>query len=230
MTVPAWHSNVNTTANCASIFDEGFAPGELYTGERICPPRAATRGIAILRVGIVLLTTLGGGWALLGNPGAWQSWLPAKIATTSPSMDSRAPVSVESDSSAGDSTVPSRITEPTTKLDARDLPSSHLPASASATGDSPSATVKSAALPPTTIAITPPAEERLAPPLRPPSAGHADPYQKRAAAVGLDPEISRVLLERLSPTDYRNAAIAIQTAVAKTPRHCSLCLAASAQA
>jgi hypothetical protein len=39
----------------------------------------------------------------------------------------------------------------------------------------------------------------------------------RAEAVGLHPDLSRVLLARLSPTDYRNAGIAIQTAVAETP-------------
>jgi hypothetical protein len=39
----------------------------------------------------------------------------------------------------------------------------------------------------------------------------------RAAAVGLHPDLSRVLLERLSRADYRNAGIAIQTALAETP-------------
>ena len=51
----------------------------------------------------------------------------------------------------------------------------------------------------------------------PPTVDPSDPYQKRATAVGLHPDLSRVLLKRLSPTDYRNAGIAIQTAVAKTP-------------
>jgi len=217
MTVPARHSNAKTSANCASNFDEDFAPVELYTGERICPPPAATGGNAMLRRGIVLLIALGGGWALLGNPGTWQGWLSAKIATTSPSMDRRAPGSVESAPSAGDPTVPPPITEPTTKLDAHDPPPSHVQPPASDTGDSPSAAVKSAASPPTTVAIVPAAEERPTPPLRPPTADHADPYQMRAAAVGLHPDLSRVLLTRLSPTDYRNAGIAIQTAVAKTP-------------
>ncbi len=40
---------------------------------------------------------------------------------------------------------------------------------------------------------------------------------KRAEAVGLHPELSRVLLARLTETDYRNAGVAIQTAVAETP-------------
>jgi hypothetical protein len=45
----------------------------------------------------------------------------------------------------------------------------------------------------------------------------ADPYQTKAAAVGLHPGLSRVLLTRLSATDYRNAGIAIETALAETP-------------
>ena len=39
----------------------------------------------------------------------------------------------------------------------------------------------------------------------------------RAAAVGLHPDLSSVLLARLSPTDYRNAGFAIETAMEETP-------------
>jgi surface antigen len=53
--------------------------------------------------------------------------------------------------------------------------------------------------------------------LPPPASDPADPYRKRAEAVGLHPDLSRVLLDRLSPADYRNAAYAVETALAKTP-------------
>ena len=53
-------------------------------------------------------------------------------------------------------------------------------------------------------------------PLEPPSVDPADIYQVRALAAGLHPGLSRVLLARLSPDDYRNAGIAIQKA---WPRH-----------
>jgi hypothetical protein len=43
------------------------------------------------------------------------------------------------------------------------------------------------------------------------------PLPDARSAVGLHPDLSRVLLTRLSPTDYRNAGIAIQTAMAETP-------------
>ena len=54
-------------------------------------------------------------------------------------------------------------------------------------------------------------------PLVPPKADLTDPYQRRASAVGLHPDISRALLTRLSSADFRNARVAIETAVAKTP-------------
>jgi hypothetical protein len=61
------------------------------------------------------------------------------------------------------------------------------------------------------------AQEQPTTPLPPPVAPPGDPYRKRAEAVGLHPDLSRVLLDRLSPADYRNAAHAVETALAKTP-------------
>jgi hypothetical protein len=74
--------------------------------------------------------------------------------------------------------------------------------------------------PPATAALPPAAagaDEPAPAPLEPPSVDPADIYQVRALAVGLHPGLSRVLLARLSPDDYRNAGIAIQKAVAETP-------------
>jgi hypothetical protein len=42
------------------------------------------------------------------------------------------------------------------------------------------------------------------------------PHQKRAQAAGLHPDLSRVLIEKLSETDLRNATTAIETALAET--------------
>lgn len=43
-----------------------------------------------------------------------------------------------------------------------------------------------------------------------------DPLEKRAEVAGLHPGLSRVLLERLTDADYRNAKTAIDTALAET--------------
>jgi hypothetical protein len=44
-----------------------------------------------------------------------------------------------------------------------------------------------------------------------------DRYLLQAVAAGLHPELSRVLLAKLSVTDFRNATYAVRTAFAKTP-------------
>ncbi|MGI9423581.1 MAG: hypothetical protein ACR2PA_10335 [Hyphomicrobiaceae bacterium] len=70
----------------------------------------------------------------------------------------------------------------------------------------------------TTSAHTPGATEaQPVSPLPPPTVDKSDAYQVRALAAGLHPGLSRALLVRLSLTDYRNAAHAVRTALAKTP-------------
>jgi hypothetical protein len=45
----------------------------------------------------------------------------------------------------------------------------------------------------------------------------SDAYGRKAEAVGLHPDLSRAVLSRLTPTDYRNAAYAIQKAIKTIP-------------
>ncbi|MFA5954941.1 hypothetical protein [Hyphomicrobium sp.] len=45
----------------------------------------------------------------------------------------------------------------------------------------------------------------------------SDPYRRKAEAVGLHPDLSRAVLTRLTPADYRNAAFAIQKAIKTVP-------------
>jgi hypothetical protein len=49
-----------------------------------------------------------------------------------------------------------------------------------------------------------------------------DPYRKKAEAAGLHPDLSRVVLARLTPADYRNAAFAIDKAIRTIPDDGSL--------
>jgi hypothetical protein len=44
-----------------------------------------------------------------------------------------------------------------------------------------------------------------------------DPYRRKAEAIGLNPDLSRVVLARLTPADYRNAAYAIDKAIKTVP-------------
>ena len=59
-------------------------------------------------------------------------------------------------------------------------------------------------------------------PLPPLNVDPTDPYQKRALAAGLHPDLSRVLLSRLSDTDYRNARVAITKALREVGNNATL--------
>jgi hypothetical protein len=159
-----------------------------WPGERI-GPRA---GKALVR-GIVVLIMIGGGWALLIDQ-AWREWVLAKITAVSSSLDSWAPGPAQPRAPVAATAPPARA-EPEMKLADTDAPPSTAPP------------LTTGALSPAAIPYEPPA----------PTADPADPNQMRAEAVGLHPGLSRVLLARLSPADYRNAGIAIRTAVAETP-------------
>jgi hypothetical protein len=60
-------------------------------------------------------------------------------------------------------------------------------------------------------------EDEAPQPLPPPVVDPADPYQQRALAAGLHPDLPGVVLKTLSDEDFRNAKSAIKTALAETP-------------
>ncbi|KAB2917075.1 MAG: hypothetical protein F9K29_10485 [Hyphomicrobiaceae bacterium] len=215
----AARSRYSTARTDYEAFDaeDRYGHDEFWPGERIGPPPSGNRGRAVLRVVVVLLIALGGGWALLGDPAAWPSWQSIEAIVSSWTSRS-APEPVERATLAVATTPrPARL-EPVQPPAVASPPSS-VPSPASSTGPTPDIPERPVA--PLTTASLPPAatapSEATAPPGQPPVADYADPHQKRAAAVGLHPDLSRVLLARLSPTDYRNAEIAIRTAVAETP-------------
>ncbi len=193
----------------ASYFDpreDDALESPFYPGERICPPPANTRGNPLLRVCILLLI-VAGGWWLLRHPESWQGSLSTKLATASALIDGGETGPLEPATAAP---VHADAAEAASQVDTASLQSP----SDSAAGDD-------ATPPPTqplTMVATAPADEGFSSsPLPPPASDPADPYQTRAVAAGLPPDLSRALLSRLSPTDYRNARIAIETALAKTP-------------
>jgi hypothetical protein len=160
--------------------------------------------------GLLLLILLGGGWALLGDQASWSGWLQTVTTAVSSAMERLEPGPTAS--APGPKYSPAN-TGSTTKPAALDPP----PPIWQAPASSRAVPAADAAPPATTAALAPAAAEQPAPPLPPPIIDPADPHQARAVAVGLHPELSRVLLARLSPDDYRNAGIAIQRAVAETP-------------
>lgn len=204
MAVPARRSRAETYDSNFDD-DEDFTLGELSSGERICPPRATNS--SMLPALLVILVALGGGFALLRHQPNWQYWL-SPVGRNVPGPVASAMVPAVAPANAGAPTELTTAASPPAQLE---------PAAAKEIVDAPGEGTKAAASRVTTGAIAPTAEEPSAAPLPPPTPDPGDPYQKRAVAVGLHPDLSRALLVRLSATDYRNAGTAIQTAVAKTP-------------
>ena len=176
-----------------------FAPVEFEPGERIGRPLASARRKLIVRAAVAGLIALGGGWVWINHPATVSEWTTVVAAGVSTVLERKAPSPV--------APVPQ-------------LP----PAHSMASGEPPAAPALPAMAPMTTATLSPatapPDEDTAAPPaekLPPPIADPADPYQVRALAVGLHPGLSRVLLAKLTPADYRNAGIAIKTALAETP-------------
>ena len=205
----AHHSNATTFAYGAFGADEDYASGDFYAGERICPPRAGSGGHAMLRAYIVIFIALGVGWALLTKQSTLEEWASAVTAVVSPLLDRFSPAAAPNVTTEAAEPPPQPAalepTRPPQPLETKEI--------ATAPGD---AVQPAQALP--TAPASAGAEGSDEPSaLPPPTVDHADPYQVRASAAGLHPGLSRVLLVKLSPADYRNAGIAIQTAIAETP-------------
>jgi hypothetical protein len=168
--------------------------------------------------GVIIATVLCGGWALLDEQSTLPRWLLTEFAALSSSLESRmqerveptASIAVASPTAAGTGTRAKPEAAPAAAQPLSSIPDA-------GTSDMPP---KPAAASPMVAAVPPPAtgvDEPSAAPLPAPTVDPADPYQRQAAAVGLHPDVSRVLLARLSPADYLNAEIAIRTALAQTP-------------
>jgi hypothetical protein len=204
--------------------DEHYGYGEFLPGERIGPPLGRGPGRALLR-GLVILIVLGGGWALLDAQSTLPKWLLGEIVEAYASWEWRIPKWFEQPPAAALATAPSSP-GPLAKQPTGSAPAPLPPVSdaAAALLDVPPRPVVTTVPPAAAAGEAAPvtgevAGEAPGVPLPPPTVDPTDPYQRRAEAVGLHPQLSRVLLARLSPTDYRNAGIAIETAMSKTPDH-----------
>mgnify|MGYP001822124842 FL=1 len=206
---------------------QGYEP-EFYSrsfdyapGERAGPLRKRPRR-GVLRRLIFLCAVLGLGWVVYDDPkrvGRWWSTVSDEIApivarALAPSTKP-APADV-----AADPEPPGKIAiAATTPVPFASLPYTPVvtsgpeqaPENGEANSDPPKPEAPKiiAALPPVRAAVKPPAAVRKPVPKR-------DRLAVRALSAGLHPKLSRVLLSRLSKTDFRNASYAVRTALANT--------------
>lgn len=196
---------------------------ELFAGEPIhAPPRRRGSSMAGALAMVLALSTVA--WGLYQTESWWRPWLGPALEAAYAAIDQALRASAPQAPTATLGTLGPSPLEP---LASRQIE----PAPGDAAGVSvpPTATAATHAPAPATHSIAPEDgdadkrarsladEEQAAEPLPPPQIDPADPYQKRALAAGLHPQLSRALLSRLTETDYRNARAAIDKAVSTTP-------------
>lgn len=182
--------------------DDDLGFGALDAGERMCAPRNMRGESTFLPSLVFVALALGAGWAALRFDPDLPLRLKAQMAALAPA---RAPApETPAPLPAAPAPLPTVATAPEPVVHSVETPP---PAAQS------DAQITTGALVPTPDEAAQPADG----PLPPPKVDPSDPYQKRAAAVGLHPDVSRVLLRRMTAADYRNAGEAIKTAIAKTP-------------
>lgn len=195
------------------VFPSNDRLGELSSGEPIYAPHAPRRGNALLRAYVFIVLTLSGGWAVIAKPELVREWTSKATAIVSPLLIASPPAAPALNPATSEFAMAGtsgRDAADVTPSAPQALVSKEIETAPGESNDAPSTS-------PSTAAIASEAETAESAPLPQPAVDPSDPYQARASAVGLHPELSRVLLSRLTPADYHNARIAIETAVTKTP-------------
>ena len=185
-------------------FDED-APDELVAGERIATSAPSGRRSTMLSAMIVVVTLAGAAWAISKNQAALEQakgLAKAALASVMERTATQAPPAP-----------PPTVAAPSQALTA--------PVETVEVKPAPGADAGEPAPPVETVVAAPAAagseDQASDAPLPAPVVDPKDPNQKRAVAAGLHPSLSKALLTRMSPDDYRNAGRAIKTALAETP-------------
>ncbi len=206
-----------------------------HPGEPIYQPRR--RGSSMLRALVISVALTGCGWGLLKTRDVWRPWADEAMLAATAALERATTPPVAGPQLSAAETMPPQdlLAEPPITKDVDAAPGAGageaLPHEmADATGATePANEAPSDAVAPIADRVAEnnggdgdpavPANgargQVVAEPLPQPKADPADPYEKRALAVGLHPKLSRVLLTRMSDADFRNAKLAITKAIAE---------------
>ncbi|AGK57271.1 hypothetical protein HYPDE_27958 [Hyphomicrobium denitrificans 1NES1] len=204
----------HTACDADDFYESEF---ELSAGDRIGGP--ASRANDMLAWCAAIAIVVGGGWIMLHDDGALLARLPKLTAGVSDFIRQSAGTSTPSASpnegvSAGAPYTAPAAEPPQDQATPPPLPvATSIPEPPAIKSEDPPAT-KSESADASTDDGT---QDAAAPSAKQVSTPPRDPYQARAEAAGLNPGISHALLMRFSSTDFRNARVAIESAVAKTP-------------
>jgi hypothetical protein len=190
-----------------------FDPADdFYPGEPIAGPVRQRSRIRTVSYIVVLGVA---GWGIIQTSAVWRPWLDKGVAIVSAELERR-----QATNQAAATATP--ITPPPATAPLEPLSMAKDVAEVAGTALNPPGaepvsqpgTIEATASPaaPDAAVETPPQNSEPAP-LPEPQIDPGDPYQKRAAAIGLHPQLSRALLSSFSDADYRNAATAIRKAL-----------------
>lgn len=194
-----------------------FATFELQTGDRISPaPRR--RLPTMLSASLVLAVLSAGAWGLYQTHAVWQPWATAALDAASTALDRNSPTRTDvkspgEPSSAASVDAAALAAQPLAARDVADAPGREAGAAQPAAPEAGAAPTDATTAPVTSDAESSQDDDAAPPQPLPQIAEPTDPLEKRAFAIGLHPDLSRALLTRLSDADYRNAAIAVRTAL-----------------
>lgn len=215
MAKPAQYSKLSSYGAEPRDLDQDAYDIGLMAGERSAPPPPRRSGLRPLRLIALLLIVGGGGWAYLADPSGWRDRIVQEWAAFNAAVEHRAAAPAPSAPAA--KALPA--VEPTTQpMSTASIAAPVAPQPPAPIPEKPAQAPETPAAKPT-VDASPATKEEAAPvPAEPlPEVVATEPYQRRAVAAGLHPELSRALLEKLSAADYRNASQAIRTALAETP-------------
>ena len=207
-------------------------PLSLVAGERFRPGHGLPAGSSMLRALAVIAVMGGGGWGWMQLPQSWRESVVAQAtALASEVMRRASPDKTEPNTEmAAASPLPdvqqrevaaapgaeagTAVPQPP----AAALPPEAVPASENTAPASEAQTAQQAAAQTNTEPATTPeaAQKEVPAPLATPVADPKDKYQQKALAAGLHPDLSRAVLHRLSKDDFKNAGIAIKSALKKS--------------
>lgn len=198
--------------------DDGFdwsGTDELARGERICAPVDEPRGSTFWPAALVILTGFAAGWGIAQFPDATRAVKDTASAFVTASTSSAPPASAplpQSEPPVEPAPLPAAATEATA------VPGANTGEAVAAAPPAPEAVTGPEASDATTPVFESADAVAAAPiePLPKPVADPKDPQQKRALAAGLHPDVSKALLQRMTSSDFSNARLAVQTALAET--------------
>ncbi len=192
---------------------DGYGSLELYSAERVGAP-LPSRAKRLLRRSVFAVGMIGAGYATLHAPESWRVWASDKIASLTAGFEASAKMPSGPPDAAKASVLEQKAATPPplTQSDVAEAPAVAAPVVVAMPEPVPEAAAEAAS------GASDSNDAQAAPsPLPPPLVNPADPLATRAVSAGLHPGLSRALLTKLTPDDFHNAQVAIQTALVETP-------------